>query len=421
MGQCSTLPTEGRNAPSSKKADAALMKEDSASQRRKEKYSHRSSSGRYGPNNGQPADHRMAPQNGTPQTRNPESYVQSSMQPMEEDNREGIPQPPEIATRTRCYKLHLDSDIVAQPSAFLGPFADSPPPLTYSSSTDSSSDVSPTQVAIRTASIFRGITVAKDGTILSQNARATRSSRGAKNKRGEKSRQATKIDKAKDLVEETILTGKAPDSNEPANMMSLVIMGEYDDMKYLVRDGSKKLREASELPDESILGINRSRGGSTEKPMARLSPRKRVSPNYIAGQRSAALHASSKSRPSSYQGSIPPRLKGHPRDHPSTRKLDEKVRRRESAGYKADNSNNMHNMEGDWSNTLSFSRGFHSIWNCGGTGEDTRTSPTQVASPREAKSHQYGRARTPFTPVFEGRGDTSNFDQAREDRGTRMN
>eukprot|EP00536_Pseudo-nitzschia_multiseries_P005207 jgi/Psemu1/303176/fgenesh1_kg.95_\ len=152
------------------------------------------------------------------------------------DTREDIPLPPDIATRTRCYKLNLDSDLYPHHSVFLGPYVDIPPPLTYSLSSDSAESYTPLQVAINTAKIFRGITVGSDGTILSQNARATRSSRGSsKNKVGEKSRQATKIDKAKDLVEETILTGKAPDSEEPANMQSIVVMGEYDDMKYLVR------------------------------------------------------------------------------------------------------------------------------------------------------------------------------------------
>jgi hypothetical protein len=128
---------------------------------------------------------------------------------MDEDNlRDGIPPPPDVAIRTRCYKLNLDSDLNPQPTVCLGPFTDVPPPLTYSASDDSSANTSPTEVAIQTAKIFRGITVAKDGTILSQNARATRSNRGNKNKRGEKSRQATKIEKAKDLVEESVLTGK---------------------------------------------------------------------------------------------------------------------------------------------------------------------------------------------------------------------
>ena len=158
----------------------------------------------------------QAEQQGQPQSRNPESNVFEDPEPMEEDDRrEGIPQPPEIAIRTRCYKLNLDSDMMAVPpmNVYLGPFTDAPPPLTYSSSDDSSGRMSPTQVAVQTAKIFRGITVAKDGTILSQNARATRSNRGAKNKKGEKSRQATKIEKAKDLVEETILTGKVRTKN----------------------------------------------------------------------------------------------------------------------------------------------------------------------------------------------------------------
>ena len=63
---------------------------------------------------------------------------------------------------------------------------------------------SPTQVAISTARIFRGITVDKNGLILSQNARATRSSRGKeKSKQAVGSRQQEKINKAKDLVDET--------------------------------------------------------------------------------------------------------------------------------------------------------------------------------------------------------------------------
>lgn len=135
-----------------------------------------------------------------------------------DEGRDGIPQPPDIATRSRCYKLNLDSDITPQASVYLGPFADTPPPLTYSTSDDSAENASPLQVAIQTAKIFRGITVAKDGTILSQNARATRSNRGAKNKRGEKSRQATKIEKAKDLVEETIQTGKVSNLYIPENV-----------------------------------------------------------------------------------------------------------------------------------------------------------------------------------------------------------
>lgn len=138
---------------------------------------------------------------------------------MQEDTtmRQAAPPPLSVdnAKRARCYQLNLESDFVGMTGdvrvegSLLGPYEQVPPPLTYSASDDSSGQTTdPTAVAIRTAQIFRGITIAKDGTILSQNARATRSNRGNKTKRGEKSRQAAKIEKANDLVEESIHTGK---------------------------------------------------------------------------------------------------------------------------------------------------------------------------------------------------------------------
>lgn len=188
MGQCSTLPTEGRAA-----TDSQFKREESLQK---------------------PSQYRKSPFEESPmdvgdnfQTRNPEG------EQMDEDYpRDGIPQPPDVAKRTRCYKLNLNAEIHPISPSYLGPFGDVPPPLTFSTSDDSSVDVTTTQVAIRTAKIFRGITVGKDGTILAQNARATRSNRGSKNKKGEKSRQASKIEKAKDLVEESILTGKVRSS-----------------------------------------------------------------------------------------------------------------------------------------------------------------------------------------------------------------
>ena len=50
-------------------------------------------------------------------------------------------------------------------------------------------------------------------------------------------------------------------------MESLVIMGEYDDIQNLVRDGSKRLKEATEddtVTDEDILSANRPRGEDGE-------------------------------------------------------------------------------------------------------------------------------------------------------------
>jgi hypothetical protein len=193
--------------------------------------------------------------------------------------------------------------------------------------------------------------------------------------------------------------------------MSLVTMGEYDDMKYLVRDGSKKLREASESADDFLLTVNRNRGPATPSPSL-VSPRKRVSPNYLASQRGAGLHTPNKSRTLGLPQTAPPKLKGHPRDRPSTRKLDEKSRLRDSHGYHHDDRGR--GVDGDWGGALNFSRGFHSIWNCGGTGEDTGTiSPTQVVSPNDGKHHPMGVAPSNYRPVFEGRGDTS-FGHTRE-------
>lgn len=317
-----------------------------------------------------------------------------------------LPPPPECSVPTRCYKLNLDSDIMGLSSSqkqhlCLGPFTEQPPPLTYSSSEDSSAGVNSTTVAIQTAQIFRGITVGRDGTILSQNARATRSNRGKGTKRGEKSRQASKIDKAKDLVEEIIATGKAPETDEPANMSSLYIMGEYDDMKYLVRDGSKKLREANSngLSDDHLQAVNRLRQRSSPQrgPVASssvtasmLSPRKRgVSPSLVTSQRTAALQSPEKLT-STLPQSAPPKLKSHPRDTRPSRREIPKMRLDACHDF-MDPRRVGPGGEGDWSQAWN-------IWNCGGVGT---VSPPQPSSPNE------NDASNP-TPVFEGRESNGN-------------
>lgn len=238
-----------------------------------------------------------------------EQYQQQQYQENPEDNFEArdeddIPLPPEIATRTRCYKLNLDANnemiLPHPPTTFLGPFTLSlvPPVLSssscasdeslvdhttvaarferddYSSSEEESlDDCISSNVAIRTAHIFRGIVVAKDGKILAQNARARRSNHsGEESIMCQNSRQAIKIELAEDLVEETMATGKAPGSDEPAKMMSLVPMGEYDDMKHLILNGSKRLREASGHGDEVLFAANRTREKSSiVNPRTRLS------------------------------------------------------------------------------------------------------------------------------------------------------
>lgn len=413
MGQCSTLPTEGRSANNATRSTESTMsvkggRDDPRSSHHRHsspKTSMGSQSKQRGGGGflqvqtaGQQQPMGMHTEQIQPhQGRNPSPNCGDD--PMDEDNgRDGVPQPPDVAVRTRCYKLNLDSELYPQSSICLGPFTDPPPPLTYSGSTDSSQFTNPTQVAIQTAKIFRGITVSKDGTILSQNARATRSAgRSSKNKKGEKSRQATKIEQAKDLVEESILTGKAPDTGEPANMVSLVIMGEYDDMKYLVRDGSKKLRDARKLPDDALLAINRNRASveankNQDSMSAQPSPRKRGSPHY--SQRVSPLQTNGSSRNLPPQGGpAPPKLKGHPRDRPSSRRSNSEHTRNGSTHHFSPMQDDRSGPQpqtpnggegGDWSNALSFSRGLQTIWNCGGTGEDSGTiSPTaHVTSPK---------------------------------------
>ena len=147
--------------------------------------------------------------------RNGRTSSRNKVQPIRE---EVFPPPPPGSVRTRCYRLNLDAPVILSPTHdHLGPMPYEPPVHLLPTSQQRSSrqimrsnssesiEKSPTQVAISTARIFRGITVDKNGTILSQNARATRSSRGKdKSKQAGASRQQEKINKAKDLVDETV-------------------------------------------------------------------------------------------------------------------------------------------------------------------------------------------------------------------------
>lgn len=204
-------------------------------------------------------------------------------------------------------------------------------------------------------------------------------------------------------------------------MTSLVVMGEYDDMKHLVRDGAKKLRDATDLPEDALLTTNHNRGG-----MSSRSPRKRISPHHTSGNRSTTLQTPNKIRPVGLPQSAPPKVKGSNRDRPSSRKYaddnnNNNNRFRESPSYHDTSGSSRQGTpnqgDGDWSNTLSFSRGFHSIWNCGGVrGDDSGTanSIVQVANPRDGKTHSMGgaAASSPNRRVFEGRD--SNMGQVRE-------
>jgi hypothetical protein len=239
MGQCSTLPTEAKHPPPRgtsshqqrddkptvyhryKHKEHTMMSESSEHSRRSSRRGGRDDRLQVnvagGATPGRTSGRAYAVPAATPGPDTRTAAAISEPEPMQEDElapRPPTATPPSTAKRMRCYKLNLESDFAGLSSSnvkvegsLLGPYAQEPPPLTYSASDDSSTHHDPTNVAIRTAQIFRGITVDRNGTILTQNARATRSSRGNKQKRGEKSRQAAKIDKAKDLVEESIQTG----------------------------------------------------------------------------------------------------------------------------------------------------------------------------------------------------------------------
>jgi hypothetical protein len=415
MGQCSTLPTDTRPSYSVVSSRHEQVKEMLMEEHRLHKEEGRK--GGLDFNKLEAMDQNMQMENRRSsrmesmspkqQARDPDAMRAVAETPvaMDVDSRDAVqeystPPPPAAATHTRCYKLNLDSEITGLSSSqkqhlCLGPFAEAPPPLTYSSSEDSSLGVDATAVAVRTAQIFRGITVGRDGTILTQNARATRSSRGktSSSKRGEKSRQASKIDKAKDLVEESIATGKAPNSNEPANMVSLYIVGEYDDMKYLVRDGAKKLRDASGsgLTDEHLMTVNRSRhrGQQVSRPVASssvassiLSPRKRVSPSLVSSQRTAALQSPEKLQ--MLPQSAPPRLKSHPRDNRPSRREIPKMRLDACHDFMDPRHAGGAVGDADWSHAWN-------IWNCGGA---STASPNQPSSPRDnAAAAAYEEAR----------------------------
>lgn len=255
---------------------------------------------------------------------------------------------------------------------------------------NASSHKSATQVAISTARIFRGISVDKNGTILSQNARASRSKGGAAVKQGEKSRQAAKIDKAKDLVDDCVANAGKENEGEKMNMVSLVIMGEYNDMKQLVKDGAKKLREAEGMPDEALLNLNRPRNlnsalgspfpnsqGFGDSPPTSPS-RKRLNMHFQ--QNSTPVRSRNRLQiPYDAPGSAPPKLKGHPRDKPSSRRTassNDLNESRNSGRFR----NNCHDIfplgreDSDWSG---FSKGFNNLWNCGATANNGETmSPT---------------------------------------------
>mmetsp|Transcript_16786 Transcript_16786/g.31810 ORF Transcript_16786/g.31810 Transcript_16786/m.31810 type:complete len:489 (-) Transcript_16786:68-1534(-) len=317
--------------------------------------------------------------------------------------------PPEGATRTICYRLNLDVPVVLSPTHdALGPFHyETPSHLLPSydrgilmSMSSESVEKSTQDIAIDTARIFRGIKVDSNGNIVSRNDRANRSRRGStSSKTAENSRQSAKITKANDLVDEMVSSGKENDGEKP-NMLAVYPIGEYDDMKQLVRDGARKLREAEGKGDEWILSLNRSRNSFLSSktnaeyhhsPSAAVTSRRKISVSSSNAHdalgllRSSSTRSKSRNKLSVSSLTSPPKLKGHPRDGPS-RRMD-----RTDSVRTGENCHNMSLFGGggsDWGHALNF----NSIWNCGGTGT-TIMSPSHT---RGIPTHTQATAGRPY-------------------------
>ncbi len=173
-------------------------------------------------------------------------------------------------------------------------------------------------------------------------------------------------------------------------MVSLVIIGEYDEMKQLVRDGAKKLRDAEGLPDEALLAINRPRQTLPPTPSSSsASSRKRFSSPKSSKDGSESRSRSRNRMSSSTSSHNMPKLKSHPRDRPSSRRLgspgevDSEGKRRYSSSANGDKCNDMNIFGGrdsDWSDALGLSKGFDTIWNCGATGTNSPNNKNNISS-----------------------------------------
>jgi len=100
----------------------------------------------------------------------------------------------------------------------------------------------------------------------------------------------------------------------------------------------------------------------------------------------------------------PPKLKGHPRDLPSSRctsdvacsGINEKIRCNDISLFGGGDI--------DWSEALDFSKGFNSIWNCGGARNNGGgSSPIKLASPKQNGSFKESSSKL----RYEGRNKTS--------------
>mmetsp|Transcript_20753 Transcript_20753/g.29591 ORF Transcript_20753/g.29591 Transcript_20753/m.29591 type:complete len:567 (+) Transcript_20753:168-1868(+) len=325
--------------------------------------------------------------------------------------------PPESAVRTRCYRLNLNTDLFtttnslialggttaanintpASPTIVSGPFrCDGHAALgdrtvdavsTYvgfSPSLDDSIADDHRDNTVSTARIFRGLTVNNDGSIVSHHHR----SKGAGPKRDEKSRQSAKIDKAVEMAEDavrkgetkqikTLSSGSRDDAECENKMISLVIFGEYDDMKGLVRDGAKRLKENQNALDEALWALNKQRIANNNMMNSNMSEDWGNSGQDYQRKNGKII-----------PGATPPKLHRHPRDRPGSSTRKEMARNASTnnasrgKGFppwkkNADDGTVYGNGAGesDWSDALLFSKGLYSMCVCGANS----VSPTNGA------------------------------------------
>jgi len=250
---------------------------------------------------------------------------------------------------------------------------------------DESSQLTSRQIAISTAKIFRGLTISRDGTVTSRKVRGSSHHSSKTGKLGEKSRQAAKIDKAKDLVEQSVrgeTINLNSDKDQSPNMISLFIMGEFDDMKHLVRDGSKKLKESQDISDEALFAINTRRGfPGTSGPFDIKGTSSRKSKKF----------------------SVPPKLKSHPRDVPTrshnhSPSVMKPTQPQTTHTRTPSNSSRTPSIamqcsefglfggDSDWSEALNLSKGFNTFWNCGASNNVSTTVNVPVNSNKYTNS-----------------------------------
>jgi len=161
----------------------------------------------------------------------------------------------EATARTRCYKLNLDAPVVLSPTQHnLGPFPHEPH--------DPSRSDNQSKLGSRLLTLDDDIsTEFNDESSIAQlnNSRIFRdadknSTSPSRSKYLSKHRKQKcyKINKAIGIVDGKIEADRKKNNNEGSNLLSLVVIGEYNDMKHLVRDGPKQLREQECEAEEKI-------------------------------------------------------------------------------------------------------------------------------------------------------------------------